>query len=107
MREQEKKLMDENWFFLHNRIHVIPKTKFIRVALTGLGHRWHQRPTLRGRTLPNWKIDKCNPITKEVFVLMLPFECKVRGQPKPTELCCASDSKGKQRPVEVVGCYPE
>jgi hypothetical protein len=34
---------------------------------------------LRGRTLPDWTIDKCNHITKEEFVLMQPFGCKVQG----------------------------
>jgi hypothetical protein len=38
---------------------------------------------------------------------MLPFGCKAQGRPKPHELCCASNSKGKQRPVEAVGCYPK
>jgi hypothetical protein len=58
---------------------VIPKTGFIRAALTGPGHKWHQRPGLPERTLPDWTIDKCDLITKEEFVVMLHFECKVRG----------------------------
>lgn len=44
-------------------------------------------------------------ITWEEFVLMLPSGCKVRGRPKSSELRCTSGSRGKQRMVEVVGCY--
>jgi hypothetical protein len=76
-----------------------PKTGFIRAALTGLGHERHQRPGLRGWTLLDSTIDKCNPITKEEFVRMLPFRCKAWGRPKPPKLRCASDLQGKQHLV--------
>jgi hypothetical protein len=61
MRKEEKKSMDENWFFLRNQIHMIrvydtrdrvykgssqragpwmaPKIELVRVDLTGLDHK--------------------------------------------------------------------
>jgi hypothetical protein len=41
----------------------------------------------------------------EESVLMLSSGHKVWGRPKPSELHCASGSRGKQRLVEAVGVW--
>jgi hypothetical protein len=99
--------MNEDWLFLRSGIHVSPRSVFVRAALTRPSLGWHRKLGLWRPTLPYWDIDKCNPVTKEEFVLMLPSGCKVRGRPKPPELHCTSGSKGNQRPTEVVVCNLE
>jgi hypothetical protein len=79
MRKQKKKPMDEDYLFLHNGVHVTPVFMLIRATLTRTGLGWRQKPGLRRPTLSDWDIDKCNPVTQEEFVLMLPSRRKVRG----------------------------
>jgi hypothetical protein len=73
--------MDENTFFLHNWAPKIcvPRARFTRVGLTGSDHTWCQGHDLREQILSVWNIDKCYPIPKEEFVLMLPYRWKVQG----------------------------
>jgi hypothetical protein len=78
MHKQEKKSMEEDRLFLRNGVHVSLEKVFLRAALTRLGLGWCHKPGLWGPTLPDWDLDKCNPVTWEEFVLMLPSGCKVQ-----------------------------
>jgi hypothetical protein len=77
--KKKKKPMDESVFFHHNWVPetCIPEARFTRVSPTDSDHKWHQRPGLCEQILLDWITDKCYPITKEDFVLMLPYRWKV------------------------------
>jgi hypothetical protein len=47
-----------------------------------------------GADLTRVNLDKCNPVTQEEFVLMLPSRRKVQGRPKSYVLCHMSDFEG-------------
>jgi hypothetical protein len=100
MCKQEKKLMDENRFFLYKWVHEIYaiNTRYwlMWAALAGSVHRWRRWPDLWGSSLPGWATYKCYPITEEECILMLSFRKKVWDWPMSCEHCLPSDSKVKQ-----------